>query len=401
MPPTPDPTTIADLMPDPRNARQHSPRNVALIANSLHEVGAARSIVIDEDGLILAGNATVEAAAEAGIERVQVVDADGETIVAVRRRGLTAEQKARLALLDNRTAELAGWDAAQLLALAEEGVPLGDLWRDDEWAEILAQAKAGDAEPPEDPGPQLDKAEELREKWGCQPGQLWEIPSKSVPGKCHRLLCGDSTKAEDVARLMGGERADTCVSDPPYGMNWDADASRFSGGKFGHHPRGRERDDVINDDKPFDPTPFLAYPVVVLFGMNHFCDKLPPGGVLVWIKKPDDRFGTFLSDCELAWTNTGHGVYAFRHEWGGITRESERGEFLHPTQKPAALLVWAMEKSKAGKAIYDPFLGAGATMVATEQTGRIAFGCDIEPRYIAVSLQRLADLGLEPRLVSE
>jgi len=81
-----------------------------MLAKSLQEVGAARSIVIDENGRILAGNGTVQAAGEVGIERVQVVDADGETIVAVRRTGLTEAQKRRLALLDNRTAELAEWD---------------------------------------------------------------------------------------------------------------------------------------------------------------------------------------------------------------------------------------------------------------------------------------------------
>lgn len=98
--------TIADLKQDPANARKHNPRNVGMIENALNEVGAARSIVIDEDGRILAGNATVEAAAQAGIERVQVVDADGETLIAVRRSGLTEEQKRRLALFDNRAAEL-------------------------------------------------------------------------------------------------------------------------------------------------------------------------------------------------------------------------------------------------------------------------------------------------------
>jgi len=104
--------------------------------DSLQEVGAARSIVIDEDGRILAGNGTVEAAAEAGITRVQVVDADGETIVAVRRRGLTEEQKRRLALLDNRTAELAEWAAPVLEALRDDGLKLDDLFSDDELAAV-------------------------------------------------------------------------------------------------------------------------------------------------------------------------------------------------------------------------------------------------------------------------
>ena len=112
-------THIGDLTPEPRNARRHTPRNIGMIVDSLHEVGAARSIVIDEEGRVLAGNGTVEAAAEAGIERVQVVDADGNTLIAVRRTGLTEAQKRRLALYDNRTAELADWDSEVLAELMD------------------------------------------------------------------------------------------------------------------------------------------------------------------------------------------------------------------------------------------------------------------------------------------
>lgn len=130
---------LSDLTPDPQNARRHNPRNVGMIESALGEVGAARSIVIDENGVVLAGNATIEAAAAAGIERVQVVEADGETIIAVRRSGLTAEQKTKLALYDNRAAELADWDASVLAALGEE-IDLSGLFRPDEIGRILDQA---------------------------------------------------------------------------------------------------------------------------------------------------------------------------------------------------------------------------------------------------------------------
>jgi hypothetical protein len=109
-----------------------------MIEAALREVGAARSIVVDEDGVILAGNATVEAAAAAGIERVLTVDADGETIVAVRRSGLTPEQKTKLALYDNRAAELADWDASVLEGLAAE-VDLSGLFFDDELDRLLGR----------------------------------------------------------------------------------------------------------------------------------------------------------------------------------------------------------------------------------------------------------------------
>jgi hypothetical protein len=121
-------TSIADLTPDSVNARLHNPRNIGMIVSALHQVGAARSIVIDEQGMILAGHGVIEAAAEAGIEKVQVVDADGETIIAVRRTGLTDEQKVKLALYDNRTAELATWNPEQLVADLDAGLDLGDMW---------------------------------------------------------------------------------------------------------------------------------------------------------------------------------------------------------------------------------------------------------------------------------
>jgi len=112
--------TVADLKPDPRNARRHSERNLGVIADLLEQVGAARSIVIDEEGVVLAGNGVLAAAGRAGIEKVRVVDADGKTLVAVRRTGLTAKQKAQLAVGDNRSNELSEWDLSALTGLADE-----------------------------------------------------------------------------------------------------------------------------------------------------------------------------------------------------------------------------------------------------------------------------------------
>lgn len=136
---------IGDLTPQARNARKHNARNIGMIARSMQEVGAARSIVINEDGVILAGNGTVEAAAQAGITRVVVVDADGETIVAVRRVGLSDEQQARLAIYDNRTADLAAWDSANLAEYAA-ALDLSDMFTESE----LARELGGGADPDTD-----------------------------------------------------------------------------------------------------------------------------------------------------------------------------------------------------------------------------------------------------------
>jgi hypothetical protein len=109
-----DPATLAGLVPDGHNRRTHPARNVAMIAASLRAVGAARSIVIDEANEVLAGNGVIEGAAAAGISKLQIVDVDGDTVVAVRRRGLTPEQKRDLAIFDNRSGELAEWNPEQI-----------------------------------------------------------------------------------------------------------------------------------------------------------------------------------------------------------------------------------------------------------------------------------------------
>jgi len=136
-----DLTHIKDLVPDPKNRRKHTPRNVGMIVDALHKVGAGRSIVIDENNEVLAGNATIEAAGEAGITQLKVVDASGDEIVAVRRTGLTTDQKRDLAIFDNRTGELAEWDAKQILKDAEASIDLSSFFSDAELQSILDRAE--------------------------------------------------------------------------------------------------------------------------------------------------------------------------------------------------------------------------------------------------------------------
>lgn len=148
---------LRDLTADPQNRRAHNPRNLSMIADALHAVGAARSIVIDESGVVLAGNGVVEAAAEVGIERVRVVEADGHELIAVRRRGLTADQKRALALADNRAAELATWDIDQLRADAAAGLDLASFFAPAEVADLLSADAPVPRFTPEPPAHRLDK----------------------------------------------------------------------------------------------------------------------------------------------------------------------------------------------------------------------------------------------------
>jgi len=168
------------LVPDPRNARAHTPTNIGLVVDSLQEVGAGRSIVIDEGNVVLAGNGVFEAAAEAGFSRVHVVDADGEEIIAVRRRGLTAEQKTRLALFDNRAGEHGRWNP-QVLAEIEKAGLLAGMFDELTLAAILA-SKEDEPAVPRAPQPPIafetpDQAVDY-----CCPGCALEWAGDPRPG---------------------------------------------------------------------------------------------------------------------------------------------------------------------------------------------------------------------------
>ena len=162
---------LTDLLPDPANRRKHNGRNVGMIVDSLHAVGAARSIVIDEDGIVLAGNATIEAAAEAGIERVRIIEASGDELIAVRRSGLTAEQKRALALADNRSAELATWNLDQLRNDVDAGLDLMAFFSPVELADLLGADAPAPKFTPEAPTHRLD---ELADNTTCPAcGHRW------------------------------------------------------------------------------------------------------------------------------------------------------------------------------------------------------------------------------------
>ena len=178
------------------------------------------------------------------------------------------------------------------------------------------------------------------------------------------------------------------VSDPPYGCQNDCDYTRFTGGLS---PSRNFHHGIQGDDQPFDPTPFLEYPKVVLFGYQFFADKLPTGTILVWNKKRESQLGTFLSDCELAWRKGGKGCYLFNHVWHGFDRQTERGKTLHPTQKPVALMEWVLTglKLNGDETIVDPFMGSGSTGVACRNLGLKFIGAEINPHYFEIAKQRI------------
>lgn len=135
-----DVTSVGQLVRDPHNRRKHNTRNIGMVVSALKDVGAARSIVIDEDNVVLAGNGVTEAAAEAGISRVRVIDAEGDEIIAVRRRGLTPEQKRNLAIYDNRAGELSEWNEEQLAADKAAGLDFAPWFTPSELKGVLPKA---------------------------------------------------------------------------------------------------------------------------------------------------------------------------------------------------------------------------------------------------------------------
>lgn len=136
---------ISQLKFDEQNPRRHTPRNIGAVVNGLQEVGFSRSIVIDEDNNILAGNGVTEAATIAGIEKVVEIEGDGNTIIAVRRRGLSDEDKQKLKYYDNRASDFADWDAEQILEDMRDGLDLGNLWNEAELGEMIEDALLAEA----------------------------------------------------------------------------------------------------------------------------------------------------------------------------------------------------------------------------------------------------------------
>ena len=183
----------------------------------------------------------------------------------------------------------------------------------------------------------------------------------------------------DCLEIMPGlEPVDLVLADPPYGIHWNTNYSRFSKGS-------KDKDAVCNDDVEFNPKPFLKFNAVILWGANHYCNELPFGSWLLWDKRNAD--GTsFLADGEIAWWNHGRGVY-IKSISGQRHRRISNG--LHPTQKPVELMMWCINKVKYSGIVLDPFLGSGTTAVACERLKRKWIGIEIEEKYCEIAAKRI------------
>lgn len=198
-----------------------------------------------------------------------------------------------------------------------------------------------------------------------------------------RLILGDCL---EVMPLLG--RFDAVVTDPPYGIG-----HKMSQG--GKSPRNTKA--IIGDDRPFDPSPFLHMPCL-MFGADHFSERLAAGTFHVWDKNPNGAVSDAFSDAELFWTSWGGARRVFRHLWKGMCQASEKGgkQRWHPTQKPVALMEWCLGHVPKATTILDPFMGSGTTLVACQKLGRQGTGIELDPDYFAIACKRVDEATRQP-----
>jgi DNA modification methylase len=239
-----------------------------------------------------------------------------------------------------------------------------------------------------------EESEEDRQKADEIPDSPLEIHIKTgdlIELGAHRLLCGDSTSAKDVKKLMEKEKADMVFTDPPYGINLIKGKAGKVGGGTKRYPT-KEFKQIINDDQEFDPRFMLDYAnVAIIWGGNYYANKLSNGRCwFIWDKRhPVDR--TFCG-CELAWTNLDKHSKIYACVWDGYTKEGESESKKHPSQKPVKLYTdILLDISERSNIILDLFLGSGTTMIACEKTNRRCFAMEIDPQYCQVSVQRWVD----------
>jgi site-specific DNA-methyltransferase (adenine-specific)/modification methylase len=192
-------------------------------------------------------------------------------------------------------------------------------------------------------------------------------------------------RCEDVLPTLAAGSIGAVVTDPPYGISYKTSASRSN------HAKTNVRPSLIGDDEPFDPSVILRLKLpTILFGANHYADKLPASATwFIWDKRVREGVGINDSaDGEFAWSNLGGPARIFRHMWNGMWRDSERGESYHLTQKPVALMRWCIGKTDAD-CILDPFMGSGTTGVAAVQLGRRFIGIECDEGYFQIAKRRI------------
>ena len=374
---------IDKLVPYARNARTHSKEQIAQLRASIREFGFLIPCLVDGKYNIIAGHGRVLAAREEGIAEIPCVFAEH----------LTDAQKRAYILADNRLALNAGWDEEML------SVELADLQGADFDLSLLGFDDAelnkllGGAEEVQDDDFDVDAA--LKLPTFVLPGDLWHLAN-------HRLLCGDSTKPEDVARLMDGKQANICLTDAPYNVNFD-------GGK------GK----ILNDNMPKEQ--FYSF---LLAAFQLVYEHLADGGAFYCFHSDSEKVNFYNATVAAGfhysttciWVKDslvlGRGdfqqmhepcLYSFKdtrkHAWYADRKQTTVWKFdrpkkseYHSTQKPVPLMAYPLTCSTQANAIvYEPFAGSFSTGIAYEQLNRICFGMELDPKFASAAVRRWID----------
>ena len=375
---------IADLKPYALNAKKHPKSQIAGIAESLKRFGWKQPVVVDSKNNIVIGHGRVEAAKLSKMETVPCVVADD----------LSPDEIKALRLIDNRIAET-GWDV-EMLALDLQSFALDLTPFNIEFDSLLPKTEVKDGLT--DP----DAVPDVQEKSKVQIGDMFALGN-------HRIICGDSTKAEIVEKLLGGVKPHLMVTDPPYGVEYDAswrnEATRANGEKI----KGRATGKVLNDDKADWREAWALFPgdVAYVWHAGLFAGKVADSLTSCGFKLRS----------QIIWAKSnfaiGRGDYHWHHEpcWYAV-REGKTGHYAgdrkqttlwqiakpsksetgHSTQKPVECMRKPLENnSSVGQAIYEPFSGSGTTIIAAEQTGRVCYAVELNPSYVDVAIKRWQD----------
>jgi DNA modification methylase len=346
--------------------------DVEAVKASLEKFGQRKPIVVRKsDQVVIAGNHTLQAAQALGWSEIAVVWVDDDDTMS----------KA-FALADNRTAELGDYDEEALAALiGEVGALDPELleatgWDSKSVSELLDKMQT---ELPAD-------VDEVREDVPAisKLGDVWLLGE-------HRVMCGDSTDEGTVLRLVNDQVINVVFTDPPYGINIEGDRSKRGGLAQGGKFKNFKDDSTVYAEKAFDIVKTLNVPTQIWFGANYYAHHLPQSNNwLVWDKRLEDIQRDTQSDCELAWIQSKYNsVRIFRHLWKGMIKGSEHSQKrVHPTQKPIALPIWCFDEYDCGNIVLDLFGGSGSTLIAAEQTKRIAYLMELDPHYVDVICAR-------------
>lgn len=372
------------LRPNPRNPNTHPAEQVEILAKIIKYQGWRQNITVsNRSGFIVRGHGRLQAAQHLELKQVPVEYQDYRT---------EADEWADM-IADNKIAEMAEIDWS-ILGDGIGSFDTGDFdfemtgYTEKEIADMMAGLDTASGNITEDEIPEPPKVAISK------PGDLWLLGS-------HRLLCGDSTKAEDVERLMGGEKADVCLTDPPYNVGIDygeyAKDDRPQGDYIEFSTKWFEIAKQISDIVVFTPGTGIGigHPNLQMWFKIQW-----PDWILAWIKKNS------MVRSSLGGFNNWEQLLLYGKPKKRIPQDiydipvtvqkdvsDEKGDKLHPVPKQVKFFTAVIEDfSNSSDLVYDPFSGSGTTIIAAEQLGRKCYAMEIEPRYIDVAVKRWENL---------